>query len=406
MSNVDLHMSVSVLENLSIEQLIDGTINAAKKMELKLAVCKQASWKRFYIIIDFQPSNPYEKNFHKGRPGFVFVDFNRTESSTFITADLLIKITEKKVSVSWATDVSKNLKHAFTQLVVENKSFHEKREVSPLPHHDNTTEKKRFLDFVTKAQSEFKTGLLDKVIAARKNHKSISSNFSVAGFFSRLTQNCSDELCSIVHIPSEGLWIGATPELLLDADNKRIARTVALAGTIKKEDRHEETGRHFWTDKEIREHALVSQYISTVLKKRGYEQVEESQVYSYFTAHLFHLKKDFRFKLNRPDFSEVKSLIHSLHPTPAICGLPQKEAHAFIQSNEHFHRSYYCGYLGPVNIEKRTSVYVNIRCMHISGSTAVLYAGAGITSESDPAMEWEETNQKLKVMAKILDEYS
>lgn len=144
MSNVDLHMSVSALENLSVEQLIDGTINAAKKMELKLAVCKQVSLKRFYIIVDFQPSNPYEKIFHEGRPGFVFVDFNRTESSTFITADLLIKITEKKVSVTWTTDVSKNLKQAFTQLVVENKSFHEKREVSPLPHHDNTIEKNDF----------------------------------------------------------------------------------------------------------------------------------------------------------------------------------------------------------------------------------------------------------------------
>ena len=47
-------------------------------------------------------------------------------------------------------------------------------------------------------------------------------------------------------------------------------------------------------------------------------------------------------------------------------------------------------------------LFVNLRCMQIKGSTALLYVGGGITKDSIPEDEWEETVAKSKTMLKVL----
>jgi isochorismate synthase len=120
-------------------------------------------------------------------------------------------------------------------------------------------------------------------------------------------------------------------------------------------------------------------------------------------GNLMHLRTDFKVDLKEVDFPTLGSeMLHLLHPTSAICGLPKEPAAAFIKENEGYNRSYYSGYLGPVNSPVGTHLFVNLRCMQLLENQAILYAGAGITGESSPEKEYQETQHKMQTMRSIL----
>ena len=100
------------------------------------------------------------------------------------------------------------------------------------------------------------------------------------------------------------------------------------------------------------------------------------------------------------------SLVDLLHPTPAVCGLPKEAAKQFILENENYNRSYYTGFLGELNMglqnKNDSHLFVNLRCMEIEKNEAYIYVGGGITKESNPEEEWEETVAKSNIMLKVL----
>ena len=62
-------------------------------------------------------------------------------------------------------------------------------------------------------------------------------------------------------------------------------------------------------------------------------------------------------------------------------------------------RRYYSGFCGPLGLHGETALYVSLRCMSFTRSSATLYAGGGILPESRLEEEWEETRRKLLTMA-------
>jgi isochorismate synthase len=76
--------------------------------------------------------------------------------------------------------------------------------------------------------------------------------------------------------------------------------------------------------------------------------------------------------------------------------------------NENYDRTFYSGFLGELNSGVTTDsvssdLFVNLRCMQISDQKAYLYMGCGITKDSIPEKEWEESSNKSATMKKILD---
>ncbi|MGB0949784.1 MAG: chorismate-binding protein, partial [Marinirhabdus sp.] len=100
----------------------------------------------------------------------------------------------------------------------------------------------------------------------------------------------------------------------------------------------------------------------------------------------------------------VQQLIFALHPTPAVCGTPTGAAKNFIAANENYQREFYTGYLGLIGAT-RSALFVNIRCMKIAGGTASVYAGGGITAQSDPEREWRETQHKMQAVLQLLADF-
>ncbi len=196
----------------------------------------------------------------------------------------------------------------------------------------------------------------------------------------------------LINLPGIGCWMGATPEILL-TENNGIGETVALAGTRPLSSMED------WGKKEIIEQQMVERYIANILisRKKSFQKIGPFTVNA---GHVMHLKTRFRFPLE----SHWKEVALDIHPTPAICGLPQDKAQQFILENEPHDRSYYCGFLGPVNFQGKTDLFVNLRCMQVFKDKFALYVGGGITSDSEPEKELEETRWKSRTLSDIIEE--
>jgi isochorismate synthase len=114
-----------------------------------------------------------------------------------------------------------------------------------------------------------------------------------------------------------------------------------------------------------------------------------------------HLKSDITAVGNTK--THLLKVAKSLHPTPAVSGLPRAAALKFLAEWEPFDRSAYAGFFGLENNSNQSGIfYVNLRCMRIKADTLTLYAGGGINSESNAVAEWEETVTKLSTLKSVL----
>ncbi|MDR7371419.1 chorismate-binding protein [Flavobacterium aquidurense] len=200
--------------------------------------------------------------------------------------------------------------------------------------------------------------------------------------------------------PEIGFWMGATPEQLLKA-SENVFETTALAGTQKANSEAEIS----WQQKEKDEQQYVTDFIIKRLREVA-SSVNVTKPYSIKAGSIWHIKTDISGVLN--DNSTLEEVIETLHPTPAVCGLPKKKAKAFIIENENYDRTFYTGFLGELNssfAHKAVSsdLFVNLRSMQIKDNKAILYMGCGITKESIPEKEWEESVNKSMTMKRVLN---
>jgi isochorismate synthase len=252
---------------------------------------------------------------------------------------------------------------------------------------------------VQKGIDSIEKGLFDKVVLSRKEIVGLS-HFEVVSVFKRLIQSYPTAFCYCWFHPKIGLWMGATPERLLKASKNKFY-TMALAGTQSVQDKKEVV----WEKKEIEEQQFVTDFILDNLKNATSE-VAVSNTYTLQAGNLLHLKTDIEGTIN--DASSLKEVVSILHPTPAVCGLPKKAAKDFIIENEAYDRRYYTGFLGELNMKgiskskPKTDLYVNLRCMQIEANQAHLFMGCGITKDSIPEKEWNESVHKSMTMKRVL----
>ncbi len=246
--------------------------------------------------------------------------------------------------------------------------------------------KDAYCNMVTSAVNEIKAGSLQKVVLSRTESIENTSHNNPVKVFQKLCTKYPSAFVSLVYIPDELLWITTTPELLVSEHRNKI-KTVSLAGT-KPFDSDEE-----WGAKEKKEQDVVTEYIQEILKKYC-ENIMVSFPEEVIAGNLKHLITHFSATLK----TDVWTLVSSLHPTPAVCGMPLNEAKKFILETEGYHRKYYSGFLGPCNVDGNIDLFVNLRCAEIFSNAINLYIGGGITKDSIPEKEWEETEMKKKTL--------
>ena len=257
--------------------------------------------------------------------------------------------------------------------------------------------KENYLRLIDKTINTIRDGALSKVIISRQIPVK-RPDVSLGNTFLQLQEQTPNALTYIVNLPVAGIWMGATPEVLINSDSKNI-ETVSLAGTqIRKENAEE----YYWSTKDIEEQAFVSRYMLDLFFNFDIHQYKTKGPETLESGRVAHLKTSFFFPCEKIA-EQMGSFIANLHPTPAVCGLPKELAAEYIVKNENHNRKYYTGYLGPYRLNHQISLFVNLRCMEVTEKEFILYAGGGITARSIPEKEWDETNQKAKTLLSVID---
>jgi isochorismate synthase len=263
----------------------------------------------------------------------------------------------------------------------------------------NKKSKEHHIKLVDKTIEEIVNNDLKKVVISRKEALEIT-DFDLIKIYKKLLQIYKNAFVYVWFHPKVGLWLGATPETLLNIE-KNIFKTMSLAGTQV----YENTQNVAWKSKELEEQQLVTDFIKSQLTGIS-SNLKIDKKETIKAGNLLHLCTKVTGELN--ENSTLKTLIRALHPTPAVCGLPRENAKKFILENEQYNRSFYTGFLGELNFQKNktapksSSLFVNLRCMNIIENNVSIFVGGGITKDSNAEKEWEETVSKSKVMKYVL----
>lgn len=195
-------------------------------------------------------------------------------------------------------------------------------------------------------------------------------------------------------------WLlGATPELLVSRRGDAIASN-PLAGSAP---RHTDAARDqaaakalLASAKDRDEHRYVVEAMLDILAPLC-RQLAATEPALQSTRSMWHLGTGIHGRLKDPTVSAA-ALAALLHPTPAVCGTPQRKALDAIRSLEPVERGFYAGAVGWVEASGDGDWYLALRCAHVQGSTLRLFAGAGIVADSQAAFEVQETDAKFQAM--------
>jgi isochorismate synthase len=338
----------------------------------------------------FQLNNNLHVTENYKEKGFVFAPFNDTENSILIPFD-----------------DSENFEANFD---LKEQIIYKKNESS-----FQEEDKLKHINLVEKGIEAINNNHFKKVVLARTEVVNLQA-FSIINTFKNLLFKYNLAFVYCWYHPKVGLWFGATPETLMKVEGQKFS-IMALAGTQE----YKNSLNVVWEEKEKQEQQIVTDYITNSIAP-FVNGVVVSEVETVRAGNLVHLKTMISANLNSWQ-SNLESIISALHPTPAVCGMPKKEAMEFILKNESHNRGFYSGYLGELNYESKstlksskrnienraysisrkcTQLYVNLRCMQIKDNAAIVYVGGGITKSSNPLKEWEETVAKSKVIKSIL----
>ena len=226
---------------------------------------------------------------------------------------------------------------------------------------------------------------LQKIVLAHRFEARMEAPLNHRELFLSAATAFPKSYVALWHTSESGTWLTITPEVLLENEAGKW-HTVALAGTMPK-------GESQWSEKNKMEQQFVVDYIASVLFPRTIE-LKLSEVQTIEAAQLLHLRTDFHFTTN----VNIGEILHVLHPTPAVCGLPKQLAFEAIMDIESNPRKYYAGFSGPLHHSQGgTHLYVTLRCAHWKEPFCIeYYAGGGLIKGSEVQEEWNEVTRKKK----------
>src|SRR5690625_755286 len=287
--------------------------------------------------------------------------------------------------VQWAVLMEEYIDDRFLEYITKLKE----RDIVYQKIENSTTResyKTQFQNFLKTIKEEnIGKAILSRVIVEKK-----PDDFDALGTFINLIQLYPNTFVHLSSHPISGMWLGASPELLLDKKDRKFS-IMSLAGTKKHEEK--ETP---WRKKEIDEHNMVGEHIEEIVKKHGIQILKKEGPYTWHLKKLQHLRTD--YALLEEGNIDLMAFINDLHPTPAVGGLPIKKALNCISNHEQYNRKYYCGIIGETDFKKISELYVNLRCMQIGEKSIAIYIGGGLTALSKEEEEWDETKLKSNTM--------
>ncbi|CAA7013657.1 unnamed protein product [Microthlaspi erraticum] len=249
-----------------------------------------------------------------------------------------------------------------------------------------------------------KNSPLSKVVLARSSRIITDTDIDPIAWLARLQCEGQDAYQFCLQPPGAPAFIGNTPERLFHRKHLGVC-SEALAATRPRghsEVSDMEIERDLLTSpKDDLEFSIVRQNIREKLNAICDRVIVKPQKTVRKLARVQHLYSQLAGQLRRED--DEFDILTALHPTPAVCGCPLEEARLLIKKIESFDRGMYAGPVGFFG-GGESEFSVGIRSALVEkGLGALIYAGTGIVSGSDPSSEWNELELKISQFTKSLE---
>lgn len=256
-----------------------------------------------------------------------------------------------------------------------------------------------WLEAVASAIARIRTGALDKVVLARDYALWSRERFDAVDVARRLSARFPACHTFVV----DGL-VGATPETLIRRTGRMVESRV-LAGTAARDPdatSDDALGSALLaSDKDRREHAFAVASVVDRLREVCADLETPAMPSLLRLANVQHLATTVTGQLD--DDVSVLALAGALHPTAAVGGTPREAAIALIAELEGMDRQRYAAPVGWIDPTGDGELGIALRCTHLEGARARLFAGVGIVDGSRPEAELAETRLKLLAMQRVLD---
>lgn len=352
-----------------------------------------------------------------------FFDTPRSPTSSFFTSNIFLprwQIARRQdqciVTANLPIHAQTNLQQQTDRVWAELQRVHRLRHrILPSSHLDFRSHPRRsqrvrnlpnldnFKRAVSSVLSSIQTQQLEKVVLAHAVDIQERSPFSPVRSLKNLRRLYPDCYIFSTGNGNGQSFIGASPERLLSIRDRQLV-VDALAGSAPRGSSLSEDAEYanhlLSSDKERREHQIVVQFIQQQLALHGIQSHGSDAPTLLQLSNIQHLHTPIHGTV--PDHLNPLDLLVSLHPTPAVAGIPREEAFRAIQTHETFERSLYAAPLGWLDHQGNGEFVVGIRSALLSGCRARLYAGAGIVAGSNPEQEAREIQLKLQALLQAL----
>ncbi|XP_020220827.1 isochorismate synthase, chloroplastic isoform X2 [Cajanus cajan] len=245
--------------------------------------------------------------------------------------------------------------------------------------------------------------LLTKVVLARSTRVVPTVDIDPLAWLSCLKVEGDNAYQFLLQPPNAPTFIGNTPEQLFHRKSLCIT-SEALAGT-RARGASQTLDRQIELDlltspKDDIEFTIVRDTIRRKLEAVCEKVVIKPEKMIRKLPRIQHLFAQLSGRL-RSEEDEFE-ILSSLHPSPAVCGFPTKEAQLLIAETEVFDRGMYAGPVGWFG-GGESEFAVGIRSALVEKDLgAFIYAGTGIVEGSNPYLEWDELELKTSQFTKLL----
>jgi anthranilate synthase component I len=263
--------------------------------------------------------------------------------------------------------------------------------------------RERFLDMVRAAKEHIAAGDIYQVVMSQR-------------FEAEITADPLTVYRALRHVnPSPYMYfirmgrvaiVGSSPEMLVRVEGSR-AETHPIAGTRPRGRNDEEDVRLAEElkrdEKERAEHVmLVDLGRNDLGRVSAFGTVRVPQFMGLERySHVMHLVSIVEGRLAENQ-DRLDALV-ACFPAGTVSGAPKVRAMEIIAELEPTRRGIYAGAVGYLDFAGNLDFCITIRTLVIVGTRATVQAGAGIVADSNPAAEYQETQDKARALVRALE---
>ncbi|MBR1819338.1 MAG: anthranilate synthase component I [Neisseriaceae bacterium] len=264
------------------------------------------------------------------------------------------------------------------------------------------TGENQYKQYVTKIKEYILAGDCMQVVPSQRVHTAFDDN-PLSLYRALRTLNPSPYLiyCDLgdFHI------VGSSPEILVRKENNTVT-VRPIAGTRKRgatpdEDLAQEKDL-LSDEKEIAEHLMLIDLGRNDVGKIsqiGTVAVTDKMIVERY-SHVMHIVSNVSGSLKQ-GLSNMQILAAAL-PAGTLSGAPKIRAMEIIEELEPARRGVYGGAVGYLSFSGDMDLAIAIRTAVVKDKTVYIQSGGGIVADSDPELEWQETQNKAMAVVKAV----